>query len=117
MNWTVFSWTLGGICTGLLLAYGFFYPIVRYLKRELREAQDRLYGAWEQGKVIPPRSDEPLEMALPPLPPDLLAYVDEWESPDSRLAVEATIRTMQAKGMTPAQMHNHFATERLRVSE
>lgn len=114
MNEVTFSWTLGGICTGLLLAYGFFYPIVHYLKHELREAQDRLLGAWEVGKVIPQRSDEPPEMALPPLSPDLLAYLDEWESPESKLVVEASIRTMQAKGMTPTQIHNHFATERLR---
>ena len=115
MNWTHVCLALGSYAVGVGMTVALGYPVVQYLKHELQEAQNRLLGAWEAGKVIPPRSDEPLEMALPPLPEDLRAYLDEWESSDSKLAVETTIRRMQAKGDSAAQIHNHFATERLRA--
>lgn len=86
----------------------------RDLLRELRLTQDRLYGAWKDGAVIPPRPTEAPEMQLPPLPDGLQALVTEWESPDSQLAVEATIRRMLAQGQTAAQIFNHYAAERLR---
>lgn len=112
---TVLIFVVGYVC-GMVALVLVASPFVRNLQHELRVTQDRLYGAWSEGKVIPPRNDEPLELALPPLPKDLQAYVEEWESPESRVAVETTIRQMQSAGATAAQIHNHFTTERLRQS-
>lgn len=65
---------------------------LRYLRAELRIAQDRLVHAWHQQAIIPPRPTEvkPVEA----LPQELQHFVDDWESPESRAAMETRLRSL-----------------------
>jgi len=64
-----------------------------WLRRELRVAQDRLYGAWQDRALIPARGDEPVVRdRVPALPDELRALVADWESPETRLEVEERVR-------------------------
>ena len=73
-----------------------------FLRRELREATDRLLGAWQAGATIPPR---PIEaVPLPPLDPVLREAVEQWEDPESRAAEEQRVRTWLAAGWGPLRI-------------
>jgi len=49
-------------------------------------AEDRLYAAWKEGAIVPPRESvtptAPKEITL--LPEKLRAFVNNWESPETR---------------------------------
>lgn len=63
---------------------------MHFLRTELTMASDRLLHAWKDGATIPPR---PVEVAPPPpLPPQLMELVTEWESPEARATMEAKLR-------------------------
>lgn len=74
--------------------------IIVHLFRELRIANDRLYGAWQTGAIIPPRSEPAPAPKQDPLPAPLQAYVDDWEEEDARARAEGEIRDMLAGGMS-----------------
>lgn len=80
------------------------------LRRELREAHDRLYGAWQAGAQIPPRSDEAVP-APEPLPAELQPLIDQWSSPDVRSGVEDRIRRMLARQMAPSEIARVLTVE------
>lgn len=66
---------------------------MRYLREELKIAQDRLLHAWRDEKaIIPPR---PTVIEPPkPLPPELMEMVAEWESPEAQATQEAKLRSL-----------------------
>lgn len=59
-------------------------------------AEDRLYAAWKENFTIPPRESvgppKPREITL--LPEKLHAFVQNWESPETRLELEAEARRL-----------------------
>lgn len=77
------------------------------LRSELTVAQDRLLNAWTEGKVIPPRAQEPLPPPEP-LHPALVEYVTQFESEEGRMAAEEAVRSMQSHGMLPMAILKHF---------
>lgn len=94
------------------------YPVWRSQRDELRIAQDRLYGAWKEGHTIPPRPNEEPAPEIPPLPKELQALVDEWESPTVRLQVEDRIRRLMARGLdTPAVAKQLFLDQQRHAFE
>lgn len=68
-----------------------------YLRKELAIAQDRLLHAWREDKaVIAPR---PVDLQpIEKLPPELQECVDEWESPEARVAEESRLRARLGAG-------------------
>lgn len=109
---TVVALVLYGLGMALLggaIAAAFRGETIAVLREQLkiaREAEavatDRLVHAWREDKsiTIPPRPAEPVPPP-DPLPSDLQAEVDQWESPESRLIVEQKIRVMLARGLAP----------------
>jgi hypothetical protein len=87
---------LVGLCLGALGVWWLQRQELVYLRAELKVATDRLVHAWKEGAVISPRPVETVPVA--PLPPELLDAVNEWESPESRLAEEAAFREKLAHG-------------------
>ena len=70
---------------------------LKYLRTELRAAQDRITGAVFSGEaIVPPRAEEPVE--IEPLPSELMECVNQWESPESRALEEHKIRGWLAEG-------------------
>jgi hypothetical protein len=65
-----------------------------------RIAEDRLYAAHKEGALIPPR--EAFQPKVPEvielLPAKLLSYTQNWESVDTRSALEAEAREMLKLG-------------------
>lgn len=96
---------------GALASYWLQRPALEYLKGELKwarseivNATDRLLYSWKQEGVVPaPRPVEPIPPPEP-LPAVLQAEVNQWESPESRVAVEQKIRGMQARGWEPTKI-------------
>lgn len=63
-----------------------------HLRREYQIATDRLLHAWKaDNAVIPPRPPTEIK-AIPKLPSELQATVDEWEDPESRAIMEQKVR-------------------------
>lgn len=93
--------TLPAALGGLLLGAGGVWLLrereMRWLREELRIAQDRLLHAWRDDRaVIPPR---PIDVVPEePLPPELQAAVEEWESAESRATQTARFRAALAQG-------------------
>lgn len=86
-----------GLVIGAALAYFVGWDERRYLRAELRAAQDRIAGAVLTGQaVVPPRFDPMPEPE--PLPSELQSIVQEWESPESRAVEEHKIRGWLAEG-------------------
>lgn len=95
--------TLLAFLCGALTVLAIAYPVWNDTRKELRLTQDRLYGAWKEGMTIPPRPEDEPAAEIPPLPKELQALVDEWETPTVRMQVEDRIRRLQARGLdTPA---------------
>lgn len=102
---------LVGLAVGAVACYYLQRPALEYLKaevkvarREVQEATDRLLYSFKNENLVP--APRPIEAPPPPqpLPPVLQAEVNQWESPESRLAVEAKIRGMMQKGMEPTRI-------------
>lgn len=59
-------------------------------------AEDRLYAAWKDGHTIPPRASvlppEPQVVTL--LPDKLRAFVENYESPETRAVLETEARRL-----------------------
>jgi hypothetical protein len=78
--------------------------VPRWLYEEAQErarvAEDRLYAAHKDGALIPPREAvlprEPQVLEL--LPEKLYGYVQNWESGDTREALEAEARKLMETG-------------------
>lgn len=64
--------------------------------RDKQIAEDRLYAAWQQGYTVPPRASvtppEPKEIRL--LPDKLHAWIENWESGETRAELEAEARRL-----------------------
>lgn len=91
----------GGVLLGALGLWLLSRPQLQYLKDELATTQDRLYGAWKEGAVIPTRDQvkTPEPSSRPePLPDELLALVHDYASPEGQAEAEATIRQKLALG-------------------
>jgi len=83
---------LVGLLAGALGTWWVQRTEIRYLRDELRVAQDRLLHAWHDKAIIPPR---PQEVKPPePLPPELMDLVKDFESPEGQAAMEAKLRSM-----------------------
>lgn len=69
-------------------------------RQDKRIAEDRLYAAWKEGYQVPSRE------AVTPQPPKVVeilpellrAYVENWESPETRAELETEIRHLQEIG-------------------
>lgn len=90
------------LALGLLLGIAGTHYVHRgelsYLRKELATAQDRLLAAWrDEGAVIPPRPVEPVKVE--PLPEQLRAWVNNWESPESKAIEESRIRHLMHQGL------------------
>ena len=81
------------------------------LDRELKDANNRLFAAWEGGKVIPP-SDIPLvdPVAETPLVPELQSFLDQYQELTVRAKYERIIRQGLAKQMSPLLILKQFET-------
>lgn len=86
-------------------------PALEYLKsevkvarKEVQEATDRLLYSFKNDNIIP--APRPVDAPPPPqpLPAVLQAEVDQWDSPESRAAVEQRIRGMLQKGLEPVRI-------------
>lgn len=91
-------------CLGFLVGGGWVYWVMgkqaQYLKDELTTAQDRLYHAWRDERiVVPPREavipQKQVEEALPPAALDLVL---DYESPEGRQAAEQKVRQRLKQG-------------------
>jgi hypothetical protein len=95
------------LLAGLVLGAAGCWLLLRgqlaFLRQELRDATDRLVGAWQAGATIPPRAVPP-EPPPPPLDPVLREAVEQWEDPESRVAEEQRIRTWLAAGWGPVRI-------------
>jgi len=64
--------------------------------RDKQIAEDRLYAAWQQGYTVPPRESvvpkEPQVVTI--LPEKLNAWVQNWESPETRAELEIEARRL-----------------------
>ena len=96
--------TLLGVALGALIVGGLAWPVVARLQVDLREAHNRLYGAWQSGATIPAAPEAAEPVVVTPLPPELQELVDEWTSPDVRASVEDRIRRLQGRGLTPGEI-------------
>ncbi len=67
---------------------------MRYLRDELRIAQDRLLHAWRDERAIIPPRPQPDPEPPKPLPPELMDAVNDWESPESRRIAEEKYRSL-----------------------
>lgn len=89
----VYALMLGlGVVIGGAGVWWVMRPQVAYFRDEMVTAQDRLYGAWSEGKVIPPR--EAVQDTPPPTPlPDwAFAVIGDFDSVPGKLQAEAYIR-------------------------
>lgn len=91
-------WLLGGLALGAFGVWWLQRAELSTLRREKREAEDRLYYAFRDERIVPaPRDIAPVPVL--PLSPTLQATVNDWESPEGRAVTEAKIRQMQADGL------------------
>lgn len=99
-----------GWAAGAALVYLLTFRWINTLLRDLHDAQDRLLAAWKDGMVVPPRaSGFEAAAVLPPLPAELKAFVEAWESPASRMAEEARIRKWLDDGWKPERIAKHLS--------
>jgi len=102
---------LVGLAAGAAGCYVLQRPALEYLKAELNwaraeivSATDRLLYSWKNDGVTP--APRPLELGPLPdkLPSELQDVVDQWESPESRAAVDQRIRAMLSRGWDPVKI-------------
>lgn len=99
-----------GLAVGAAMVYLLTVRWINTLLRDLHDAQDRLLAAWKDGMVVPPRaSGFEAAAVLPPLPAELKAFVEAWESPASRMAEEARIRKWLDDGWKPERIAKHLS--------
>jgi len=81
------------------------------LRRQLSDANNRLFAAWSDGKVIPP-SDLPFvdPVSETPLAPELLEFLAQYEDLTVRAKYERMMRAGLAKQMTPLAILKTFET-------
>lgn len=65
---------------------------IQYFRDEMVTAQDRLFGAWSEGKVIPPREAVEEQEPPKPLPEWALAVIGDFDSVQGKLQSEGYIR-------------------------
>lgn len=89
-------WYALSLGVGVLLGAGGMWfalrPQIAYFRDEMVTAQDRLFAAWSEGKVIPPREavqDTPEEE---PLPDWAYAVIGDYDSVPGKLAAEGYVR-------------------------
>jgi len=74
-------------------------------------AEDRLYAAWKEGHTIPPRAAverrEPDVVTL--LPEKLHAFVQNWESPETRADLEREARALLKHNFTEERVLDLWA--------
>ena len=89
----LYALSLGiGVCLGGLGMWFALKPQIAYFRDEMVTAQDRLFGAWSEGKVIPPREAVTDVTPPPPLPDWAFAVIGDYDSVQGKLAAEAYIR-------------------------
>ena len=103
------------LVAGLILgAAGLWFlqrPQIQYLKDELTTAQDRLYGAWKEGAMIPTKEQvrPPEPLAKPdPLPEELFHLVMDYGSAEGQQDAEAFIRKKMALGWGPERIRDEL---------
>lgn len=79
------------------------------LERELKDAHNRLFAAYDGGKVIPP-SDLPLvdPVAETPMPRELQEFLDQYHEPAARAKFERIVRQGLAKQQSPLVILKQF---------
>lgn len=99
-----------GLVLGVLGTWWVVREEIRYLRRELTTATDRLIHArLERGAEVPPR---PIETPPPPpLPPELQEIVNQWESPESRMNEEIRIRGLMERGYSTLAILKHYENQ------
>ena len=86
-----------GLVTGYVLCYLGYYEERKFLRNELRVAHAQIAHAVVHDRaVIPQRIDPAPEPE--PLPSELQALVEQWDSPESRAVEEHRIRGWLAEG-------------------
>lgn len=86
-------WLLAGLALGSTGVWWLQRAELERWRRDAKEAQDRLFYAWRDEKVVPaPRTTEPAKVEA--LPAALREYVDQWEDPEVRLEQETRVRSL-----------------------
>ncbi len=79
------------------------------LLKDLHVAEDRLYAAWQDKAIIPPR---PVDVRpAVPLEPELLDEINQWEKAETRAAVESRLRELRGQGLSPAAAVHQYHLE------
>jgi hypothetical protein len=113
MGWLV----AGGL--GALAAWlgGVRTALVSELRRERARAdtaEDRLYAAWKEGHVIPPRPESmPAPEPPAPIPAELRDLVDRWDDPLAREKAELELRGLLTQGRSVASILREYEVPRL----
>lgn len=99
MNGELLSF-LGGLLLGGTSVLLLYRPLFRGLTRRAETAEDRLFGAWKEGAVIPNRDtvEVPSTEELPELHPMLKSLVSDWEDADVRADMELKFRSLGEEG-------------------
>src|SRR6478609_6774169 len=75
-------------------------PQIAYFRDEMVTAQDRLFGAWSEGKVIPPREAVTDPVPEVPLPDWAYAVIGDFDSVQGKQKAEGYIREKITAGWT-----------------
>lgn len=101
---------LVGLVAGFAIAYLARRETIDVLLAQLGQARgaealatDRLVHAWQEGARIPPRP-APEPEPVQPLPEILQKELDDWEDPEHRAMLEATMRAGLQKGQDPVRI-------------
>lgn len=92
-------------------AFAFLLLELRDAKREKKIAEDRLYAAWKEGALIPPRpepADSAPEEPPTPIPVELRDLVDRWEDDFARTKAEQELRHFLDEGWSEARIRRHY---------
>lgn len=105
---------LGAVVTGHRSLVEALNETVATLRKDLHIAEDRLYHAWHEKAIIPPRPVD--QKPLPPLPIECAEEVAQWESAEVRANVQHRLQELVASGMNgrdAVSAYRRESTERL----
>jgi hypothetical protein len=82
---------------------------LRAERRERRDANERLVGAWKDGYIVPAaQAQSPVAPVVeeegPALIPELQALIDDWEEPRAQEAQRKLIRSYLDRGMAQPEV-------------
>ncbi len=85
------------------------WEFVRHARKRAETAEDRLYGSWKEGNLIPSRpEDDAQPEEIVALPRSLAMVIDEWEDADTREALESAFRQEMSDGFGHTAILRHY---------